>query len=169
MAVDMFLKLGDLVGDSVDAVKAPPSKKEHKGEIDVLAWSWGQSQSASTHFGSGGGSGKVNVQDLSITKRIDKSSPNLVKFCCTGKHFPEATLTVRKAGTENPVEYYVIKMKDIIISSVQSGGSGGADQLTEQLSLNFAEFEVIFTEQDKEGKATTSIPGGFNIAGNLAK
>jgi type VI secretion system secreted protein Hcp len=169
MAVDMFLKLGDLAGDSVDAVKAPPSKKEHKGEIDVLAWSWGMSQSASTHFGSGGGSGKVNVQDLSITKRIDKSSPNLVKFCCTGKHFPEATLTVRKAGTENPVEYYVIKMKDIIISSVQTGGSGGGDQLTEQLSLNFAEFEVIFTEQDATGKATTSIPGGFNIAGNVVK
>ena len=168
MAVDMFLKLGDIAGDSVDAVKSPPSKKEHKGEIDVLAWSWGMSQSASTHYGAGGGTGKVNVQDLSITKRIDKSSPNLVKFCCQGKHFPEATLTVRKAG-ELPVEYYVIKMKDIIISSVQTGGSGGGDQLTEQLSLNFAEFEVIFTEQSKEGTATTSIPGGFNIAGNAVK
>ena len=168
MAVDMFLKLGDIAGDSADAVKAPPSKKEHKGEIDVLAWSWGMSQSASTHFGAGGGTGKVNVQDLSITKRIDKSSPNLVKFCCQGKHFPEATLTVRKAG-ELPVEYYVIKMKDIIISSVQTGGSGGGDQLTEQLSLNFAEFEVIFTEQDQKGNATTSIPGGFNIAGNAPK
>ena len=168
MAVDMFLKLGDIAGDSSDAVAAPPSKKPHKGEMDVLAWSWGMSQSASTHYGSGGGTGKVNVQDLSITKRIDKASPNLVKFCCQGKHFPEATLTVRKAG-ENPIEYYVIKMKDIIISSVQTGGSGGGDQLTEQLSLNFAEFEVIFTEQDQKGNATTSIPGGFNIAGNAIK
>ncbi len=125
------------------------------------------SQSASTHYGQGGGTGKVNVQDLSITKRIDKSSPNLIKFCCQGKHFDKAFLYVRKAG-ELPVEYFVIKMKDIIISSVQTGGSGGGDQLTEQLSLNFAEFEVIFTEQDAKGAATTSIPGGFNIAGNVA-
>ena len=168
MAVDMFLKLGDIAGDSADAVKAPPSKKEHKGEIDVLAWSWGMSQSASTHYGSGGGTGKVNVQDLSITKRIDKSSPNLVKFCCQGKHFEHATLTVRKAG-ELPVEYYVIKMTDVLLSSVQTGGSAGGDLLTEQISLNFAQFEVIFTEQDTKGNATTSIPGGFNIAGNAVK
>ena len=168
MAVDMFLKLGDIAGDSADLVKAAPSKKEHKGEIDVLAWSWGMSQSASTHYGQGGGTGKVNVQDLSITKRIDKSSPNLVKFCCQGKHFEKAFLTVRKAG-ETPVEYYTIKMEDVLISSVQTGGSSGGDMLTEQLSLNFARFEVVFTEQDAKGNATTSIPGAFDIAGNLAK
>ncbi|HXU81311.1 MAG TPA: type VI secretion system tube protein Hcp [Polyangia bacterium] len=169
MAADMFLKLGDIAGDSADGVKAPPSKKEHKGEIDVLAWSWGMSQSASTHFGSGGGSGKVNVQDISITKRIDKSSPNLVKFCCQGKHFDKATLTVRKAGTEAPIEYFVIKMEDVLISSVQTGGAAAADQLTEQISLNFGSFDVIWTEQAKEGGAGASIPGGFNIAQNIIK
>lgn len=168
MAADMFLKLGDLAGDSADAVKAPPSNKEHKGEIDVLAWSWGMSQSASMHFGSGGGTGKVNVQDISITKRIDKSSPNLIKFCCQGKHFPTATLTVRKAGA-NPIEYFVIKMADCLISSIQTGGAGQADQLTESLSLNFASFDVIWTEQKPEGGAGASIPGGFNIAGNVVK
>jgi type VI secretion system secreted protein Hcp len=167
MAVDMFLKLDTIAGDSADKVEAKPSGKNHGGEIDVLAWSWGMSQSASTHHGSGGGAGKVNVQDLSITKRIDKSTPNLVKFCCTGKHFKDATLTVRKAG-DKPVEYMVIKMKDVLISSVHTGGSGGGDVLTENISLNFSHFEVIFTEQDQLGAATTSIPGGFNIAGNVA-
>jgi type VI secretion system secreted protein Hcp len=168
MAADMFLKLGDIAGDSSDDKKAPPSNKAHKDEIDVLAWSWGMSQSASMHFGSGGGTGKVNVQDISITKRIDKSTPNLVKFCCAGKHFPTATLTVRKAGTD-PVEWFVIKMTDCLISSVQTGGAGQADQLTEQISLNFASFDVIWTEQKKEGGAGASIPGGFNIAGNTVK
>jgi type VI secretion system secreted protein Hcp len=165
MAADMFLKLGDISGDSADGVKAPPSKKEHKGEIDVLAWSWGMSQSASTHYGAGGGQGKVNVQDLSITKRIDKSSPNLAKFCCLGKHFDTAVLTVRKAG-ELPIEYYTIKMTQVLISSVQTGGSSGGDMLTEQISLNFATFEVTFTEQGTKGEATTSIPGGYDIAQN---
>jgi type VI secretion system secreted protein Hcp len=110
----------------------------------------------------------VNVQDISITKRIDKSSPNLIKFCCQGKHFDKAMLTVRKAG-ETPVEYFTIKMEDVLISSVQTGGSSGGDMLTEQLSLNFAAFEVVFTEQDAKGNATTSIPGAFNIAGNAVK
>ena len=93
MAVDIFIKIGDIKGEAKDAV--------HKGEIDVLAWSWGMSQAGSGHVGGGSGSGKVNVQDLSLTKYIDLSSADLMLACCNGKHYPEAKLTVRKAG-ENP-------------------------------------------------------------------
>ena len=89
MAVDMFLKLGDVKGESVD--------NKHKDEIDVLSWSWGMTQSATTHHGSGGGAGKVAVHDLHITKKVDKSSPVLTLACCTGKHYKEALFTVRKA------------------------------------------------------------------------
>ena len=39
MAVDMFLKLDDVKGESKDS--------KHKEEMDVLAWSWGASQSTS--------------------------------------------------------------------------------------------------------------------------
>ncbi|MEP6506288.1 MAG: type VI secretion system tube protein Hcp, partial [Betaproteobacteria bacterium] len=70
MAMDMFIKIGDLKGESVD--------KKHAGEIDVLAWSWGISNSGSAHVGGGAGAGKANVQDLSFTKYIDKSSPDLM-------------------------------------------------------------------------------------------
>ncbi len=65
MAVDMFLKIDGLEGESVDA--------EHANEIDILAWSWGMSQSGSMHMGKGGGSGKVSVQDLSVTKWVDQA------------------------------------------------------------------------------------------------
>jgi type VI secretion system secreted protein Hcp len=158
MAVDMFIKIGDLKGESVDS--------KHKDEIDVLAWSWGMSQSGTTHHGTGGGSGKVNVQDLSITKHIDKSSPNLMQYCCNGKHFAEALLTVRKAG-ENPLEYLKIKMQDLIISSVSTGGSGGEDRLTENVVLNFAKFHVDYTPQKKDGSGEAAITVGWNIAENV--
>jgi type VI secretion system secreted protein Hcp len=69
MAVDMFIKIDDIKGESID--------KTHKGEVQVLAWSWGATQSGSTHTGTGGGAGKVNVQDLSFTKYIDKATTNL--------------------------------------------------------------------------------------------
>src|SRR5947207_3599725 len=101
MAVDMFMKIGALKGESKDS--------SHKGEIDVLAWSWGMSNSGSAHVGGGAGAGKVNIQDLSFTKYIDKSSPTLDLACCTGKHFLKATLTVRKAG-EQPLEYLNITL-----------------------------------------------------------
>jgi type VI secretion system secreted protein Hcp len=159
MAVDMFFKIGDLKGESVDA--------KHKGEIDVLAWSWGLSQSGTTHQGTGGGAGKVNVQDLSFTKYVDKSSPNLMLFCCNGKHVTEATLTVRKAG-ENPLEYLVIKLNEILVSSLSTGGSGGEDRLTENVTLNFAKVNVSYQPQKADGSADGgAIEMGWNIAENV--
>ena len=159
MAVDMFIKIGDLKGEAQD--------KSHKDEIDVLAWSWGMSQSGTTHMGSGSGAGKVSVQDLSFTKYIDKSSCKLQLAVCNGKHFPEAQLTVRKAG-ENPLEYVVIKMKDVIISSVSTGGSGGEDRLTENVTLNFGQFASFYKEQMPDGSTGAEDDCSWDIAANVA-
>jgi len=159
MAVDMFLKCTDLPGESVD--------KAYAGSIDVLAWSWGMSQSGTTHAGPGAGAGKVNVQDISITKYVDKSSPKIQLFCCNGKHVPTALLVVRKAGTK-PLEYIKITMSDIIISSVSTGGSGGEDRLTENVSLNFATVKFEYTPQKADGSGDTAVPYTWKIAQNVA-
>jgi len=143
MACDIFLK--------IDGIKGEAQDKTHKDEIDVLAWSWGMSQSGTMHTGGGGGSGKVHVQDLSVTKYVDKATSPLIGACCSGKHIANATLTVRKAGGDSAVEYIVITMTDVLISSVSSGGSGGEDQLTENLSLNFAKVKYSYQPQKKDG------------------
>jgi type VI secretion system secreted protein Hcp len=158
MAMDMFIKIGDLKGESID--------DKHKDSIQVLAWSWGMSQSGTTHAGPGGGSGKASFQDLSFTHFIDKASPNLMLACANGKHFSEALLTVRKAG-EKPLEYLKITMTDLIVTSVTTGGSGGEDRLTENVSLNFAKFKVEYTPQKKDGSGEAPVTIGFDIAGNV--
>src|SRR5438552_730230 len=101
MAVDMFIKIDGVKGESKDS--------KQKDDIDVLAWSWGLSNSGSAHVGGGAGTGKVNVQDLSFTKYIDKSSPDLMLHCCTGKHISKAELFCRKAG-DTPLVYLHIQM-----------------------------------------------------------
>ena len=157
MAVDMFLKLEPLKGEAQDDA--------HKDEIDILAWSWGMSQSGTTHMGSGGGAGKVNVQDISLTKYVDNSSTDLMKFCTNGDHIEEGTLVVRKAGGE-ALEYIILVMKDIIVSSVSTGGSGGEDRLTENVSLNFGAYEIKYTPQTKDGAAGTATEWKWDIAAN---
>ena len=149
MAVDMFLEFssGDAIeGETKDKVKAA------KKAIDILAWSWGMSQSGSFHIGGGGGSGKANIQDVSFTKYVDSASAALMMACLKGTHLTEAILTVRKAG-DNPLEYIVITMKKIIVSSVSTGGSGGEDRLTENVTLNFAEVDFSYQEQAAKGAA----------------
>jgi type VI secretion system secreted protein Hcp len=160
MAVDIFIKIATVDGEAKD--------KAHKKEIDVLAWSWGLSNSGSAHVGGGAGAGKVNVQDLSFTKWIDSSTPKLVKACCDGAHFADALLTVRKAGG-SPVEYVKLKLSEVLITSISTGGSGGEDRLTENVTLNFAKFSLDYTPQDVKGAAGTAINAGWNIAENTAE
>jgi type VI secretion system secreted protein Hcp len=158
MAVDMFLDIkGEIKGESQD--------DKHKGEIDVLAWSWGLSNSGSFHTGGGGGSGKANFQDISITKWVDVSSPILALYCANGDHFEEATLTIRKAG-KTPMEYMIIKLKKLLVTSVSTGGSGGEDRLTENISLNFAEIYYDYKEQKPDGSLGAAKSFKWNISGN---
>ena len=104
MAVDMFIKLDGIKGESRDA--------KHKGEIDVLAWSWGLSNSGTMHMGGGGGAGKANVQDISFTKYVDAGSADLQLSCANGKHLKWAKMVVRKAG-ETPLEYIIIELERV--------------------------------------------------------
>ena len=157
MAVDMFLKVDDIKGESQD--------DKHKDEIDVLSWSWGVSQSGTMHSGGGGGAGKANFQDMSVTKLVDLASAKLLGASATGKHIKEALLTVRKAG-EKPLEYIKITMNDCLISSVSTGGSGGEDRLTENITINFAKVKFEYTAQKPDGSAGGVMPFSFDIKAN---
>jgi type VI secretion system secreted protein Hcp len=158
MAIDMFLKLEGVDGESEDSLRA--------GDIQVLAWSWGASQSGTMHLGTGGGSGKVAVQDISVTKYVDTSSSVLLKLCHTGAHLETGQLVVRKAGG-TALEYIIIDMRKVIISSISTGGSGGEDRLTENVTLNFKEFDYAYTPQKDDGTGDAPKTFKWDIAGNV--
>ncbi|MGL4551511.1 MAG: Hcp family type VI secretion system effector [Gemmataceae bacterium] len=163
MAVDMFIRVGPKDG----TFKGESRDKVHAGLIDVLAWSWGMSNSGSAHTGGGIGAGKANVQDVSFTKYIDASSAALMLACCTGEHITDAEIIVRKAGT-TPVEYVKITMTEVMVTAVSTGGSGGEDRLTENVTLNFAKVKFEYVEQDATGKAKTpSKAMTYDIAQNV--
>ena len=157
MAMDQFIKIGSLKGEAKD--------KTHKDEIDVLSWNWGISNSGSAQVGGGAGAGKCNVQDLSFTKYIDKATPDLMLAACNGKHFDKAVVTVRKAG-ENPLEYLLITMEEVLVTSLSTGGAGGEDRLTENVSLNFAKVKVQYKEQTEKGAVGDKPEMGWDVAAN---
>jgi type VI secretion system secreted protein Hcp len=57
----------------------------------------------------------------------------------------------------------------VLISSLSTGGSGGEDRLTENVTLNFGKFTFTYTPQDPTGKGLTPVPTSFNIAQNVAE
>ena len=147
MASDIFAKIGDIKGESLD--------DKYKDEIEVLSWSWGMTNAAAKPTGGGGGAGKASFHELSFTHKIDKASPVLMKGCATGQHLKEATITRRKAG-KGQQEFLIIKMSDVLITAVEDGDTGEGGQL-EHVSLSFAKVDLEYRPQKADGSLDASI------------
>jgi type VI secretion system secreted protein Hcp len=155
MAVpDIYLKIDGVEGEAQD--------KDHTGEIEILSFSWGVTNQGSGGFGAGSGSSRANLSDLHVTKHVDKSSPTLFLDCCTGKSRDTATLTVRKAGGDAPVDYLKYNLTEVFTSSVQTGGSDGGGVATETVSFNFSKLEVVYTPQQADGAPDADITKSYN-------
>jgi len=157
MASNIFAKIGDIKGESLDA--------KHKDEVEVLSWSWGVSQSGSIAPGGGGGQGKASFNDFNFTHHFDKASPVLLQVCMTGQHLKEATITVRKAG-KGKQEFLIIKMNDIIITSVNPSGSGDTAATAENVVLQFAKVDLEYKPQKADGSLDAGIHFKYDIKAN---
>jgi len=157
MAADIFAKIGDIKGESLDS--------KHKDEVEILSWSWGVSQSGSLNQGGGGGAGKATFNDFHFTHRVDKASPTLMRACATGEHIKDATITVRKAG-KGQQEFLIIKMNDVVITSVNPGGVADPDALAESVAMQFAKVALEYKPQKADGSLDAGVHFKYDIKGN---
>jgi type VI secretion system secreted protein Hcp len=146
MAFDAFLKIHDSAGNIL--IKGESTDKGHPDEIEIDSFSWGVSNTGSVSSGGGGGAGKAVAQDFSFSTGLSKASPSIMLACATGRHFPFATLTCRKAGGPSQVEFLKIKLSDFIVSSYGTGGSadGEAPVPQDDFSLNFVKIDFLYTQ-----------------------
>jgi type VI secretion system secreted protein Hcp len=152
---DIFAKIGDIKGESLDS--------KHKDEIELLSWSWGVSHPVSGS-GGGGGAGKARFNDLSFTHKIDKASPLLLKACAAGQHLKEATITRRKAG-KGQQEFLVIKMNDVLVTSVADSDESGGDQM-ESVTLAFAKVDLEYRPQKPNGSLDAGLHFKYDLKTN---
>ena len=157
MSVDVFLKLGDIKGESKDS--------KHPGEIDVLSWSFGVSQTGTMGHGGGGGAGKANFSDISIMHALDKASPVLMTKCATGEHIKEGTLISRKAG-KGQQEYLVITMTDVLVTSVSTSVSAEGDATMEGVALAFAKVDLVYKPQKPDGSLDVGVHFKYDLKAN---
>lgn len=160
MAVDMFLKLDGLPGESVDA--------KHAKDIDVLSWDFGVTQAGTMHIATGGGSSKATFGDLRLDKFVDSATHALFGAVADGRHFKKGELFIRKAGGDAPLEYLVITMTDIIVTSYHTGAVATQDErLKETVMLNFAKVKFAYKPQKKDGSGDAEKSFEWNIAENV--
>jgi type VI secretion system secreted protein Hcp len=133
-ALDMFLEIPGVAGESTTA--------GYENQINVLAWSFGGSK-----YECGG---NLNLQNLAMTKYVDKSTVDLNAAMAAGTVFPTITLRVVRPG--GPVTQS-LQLSNAVLTSISSGGSGGEDRLTENVTFAFSQVTITYTFIDGSGKA----------------
>jgi type VI secretion system secreted protein Hcp len=160
MASTIFCKIEGIKGESTDA--------NHKDEFELMSFSHSVSQprSATASTAGGGTAGRCNHTDLAIVKEMDSASPILNQTCCTGKHIPSIVITLRRADGDKSVPYMVYKLTDVVLSSVQIGGSSDSVP-TESVTFNYAKIEWEYTKQSrKDGSGAGKTNGSWNLSTN---
>ena len=158
MATEIFAKIGDIKGESLDA--------KHKDEIEVLSFAWGVSNPGSTGTGGGSGVGKPTFQDLTIVHGIDNATPALLLACATGRRIAEATISHRKAGP-NQQDFLIVKLSEVTITSV---GQTGVEEhpYTESVTLKYTKVDLHYRRQKPDGSLDPGQHFKFDVKTNQA-
>jgi type VI secretion system secreted protein Hcp len=157
MAVDYFLKLDGIQGESAD--------EAHKNEIQITSFSWGATQTSSVAGTGGSGAGKADLSDFSIMTYFDKATPKFFKSIITGTHIATGTVSAIKSGG-NGKPYLKLDFKELFVSSMQISASGEIPSVS--LSFTYNEIKIDYSVQDEKGTLTSTGPITYNLKGNKA-
>jgi len=142
-----------------EGVSGEAQDKDHKEWSDILSFQQGLHQPGSGATGPTRRRGDVIVEDLHVTKELDKASPKIAESICKGKVFPKVEIHVTASYTDaSRVTYYAYELKNVLVTSYNVSGSAQAEDVpTEDISLDFEEFKVTYTEADNQGKSKGSV------------
>ena len=153
MAVNAYLVIDGRPGPSTSKTNA----------IDILSFSFGASNQSVTGVGSSGGefrAGRANVQDLTIMKVLDKTSPLLFDDCTTGNILTKVEIFYDKPMGDAQEDYFKIELDSVLITSIQLSGS--SENPMESISFAFAKVKVSYNPEEA-GALKGFIDKGFDV------
>ena len=154
MAVNAYLHIEGVDGPSVG----------RSGMIDILSYGFGATQTATYSAGPSGQqpkAGRVDFNNLTITKVTDASSPVLYYNCATAVILSNVYILYDKPIGDKQQDYYRIYLHDAVITSIQS--SGHKEETTETVSFAFAAVEIAYKPEKDDGELDAAIAKGFNL------
>jgi type VI secretion system Hcp family effector len=126
-----YMKLGDIKGQMSTS---DDKKNFYKGWIELNSVSCNAARST------------PSLSEIAVTKVTDSTSPALSQAAASGRRFPSAKIHLLDAS--GGAAYLQYELKNVMISSYQTGGNPAADGSipTETLSLNFD--KITWRNQD---------------------
>ena len=155
---------GDPIYMQYGTIQGDVTATGHEHWIEVNSFQFGISRTISAPTGGSADreSSAPSVSEITITKPMDSSSPNLLNEALQGEGQTVTIDFVKTGGTGQPLTYVEYKLENTLISgySVSSGG----ENPTESISLSFTKFTFTFTPQNFDGSPGTPGTVGYDIA-----
>lgn len=156
MAFDAFLIFGD-PGPGAVKIEGETQDKEMKDKkaFEIEEFEFGVENTLNIGSKSGGaGAGKVQFKEFSVTKTTDKGSAGLFRTCCSGGHYNDVELVLRRSGGDREksgTPFLKYKFKLVAVKDITWSGSDGDDVPSESLIFEFGAIQIEYTEQKTDG------------------
>ena len=115
--------------------------------FEIMEFSFDVENTLNIGSASGGaGAGKVQFNEFVVKKRTDKSSSVLFLNCCSGGHFNDVYLLLRKAGVEKAKSggnYLKFQFKLVAVKKIGWSGSTGDDVCEEEVAVEGADSNAL--------------------------
>jgi type VI secretion system Hcp family effector len=134
-----------------DGIEGESETKGFEKQIEVLSWSWGVSRQSVDDKGA---PGEPAFESLTVVRRIDKASPQLMINTLKGESRTNVTLNMnfvygKGSSQEEEVNFFRMNLDNVYISQVRMGAgldvlAGGKDGTTGGIRIDPNEMlEVI--------------------------
>ena len=140
-----------------DGIDGEATDRGHDSWINVLSISHSITRNADSSA-TARSTGAASFSDLSVTKELDKSSPKLAEAISTGRVIPKVVFDL----TSSSGTYLKYELKNVMITSYSMSGSAD-DVPMEELSLNFEEIKMTYTEYGADGKSKGNVEYSWKV------
>jgi len=128
MSLLMNMKLEGITGESTSF--------RHKGWFEVISWNWGMSSNRKAAYDDGA---KTSLNEISVIKPIGIESIDIRLLFAQGKTIPRIDFNILPVTGKREVQknYVDIKMEDVVIKSIVTGGSSEDNFFKEHITFIF--------------------------------
>jgi type VI secretion system secreted protein Hcp len=150
----------------IDGIQGDVTAKGHENWIAINDFNFGVKRTLSTDPGriADRESTRPSISEVTLIKKMDKSSPLLFSESCVGKAKP--TVKIHCCQTDNSLNPYAeITLNNVIVSGyhVSSNQNASSHYPHENITLNFDKIELRYIPYDSQNQAQSPIPAGYDL------
>ncbi|MEM6932898.1 MAG: type VI secretion system tube protein Hcp [Pseudomonadota bacterium] len=155
MSFDAFMYFpkdnSDVAGETNDDAMSDSKYKA----FELISFEFGAENNINIgSISGGGGAGKATFKEFNITKKTDTASCGLFNALCTGQHFGEGIIELRRSGGGSGVsgEWFLkFHFLMVMVQDISWSGSDGDDVCEEAVIFQYGAMKIEYRKQKSDG------------------